>query len=88
MCSDFVLDVLLISVALTMLIGQTVASTVSTGNNGPYVSEVTDRIRANNPSSPGIRMQFKSPTNRNLTSTNLERNVSDTSANFSYPCFR
>ncbi|XP_070033185.1 casein kinase 1-like protein 3 isoform X1 [Nicotiana tomentosiformis] len=48
---------------------------VSTGNNGPYVTEVTDRIRPNNPSSPGIRMQFKSPTNRNLTSANLERNV-------------
>nr|XP_016463706.1 PREDICTED: protein CASEIN KINASE I-LIKE 3-like [Nicotiana tabacum] len=48
---------------------------VSTGNNGPYVAEVTDRIRPNNPSSPGIRMQFKSPTNRNLTSANLERNV-------------
>ncbi|KAJ8528279.1 hypothetical protein K7X08_021971 [Anisodus acutangulus] len=48
---------------------------VSTGNNGPYVAEVTDRIRPNNPSIPGIRMQLKSPTNRNLPSANLERNV-------------
>ncbi|KAL3532498.1 hypothetical protein ACH5RR_006019 [Cinchona calisaya] len=49
------------------------------GNTAPFSAEMADRVRSNNVSSPGIRMQFKSPPNRNMTSGNpLDRNVLNT----------
>lgn len=49
---------------------------VSAGNN-TYSAKLSDRMRSSNAAIPGIHMQFKPPTDRNLTSDNtLERNVS------------
>ncbi|CAK9163225.1 unnamed protein product [Ilex paraguariensis] len=46
------------------------------GNNATYPAEVTERMRSSNPVSPRIRMQFKSPPGRNISSDNpLERNI-------------
>lgn len=49
----------------------------SVGNVAHYSSELTERVRSNNATSNGVRMQFKSPINRNTTSrNNFEKNVS------------
>lgn len=50
---------------------------LSVGNVAHYSSELTERVRSNNATSNGVRMQFKSPINRNTTSrNNFEKNVS------------
>ncbi|KAL6984765.1 Casein kinase 1-like protein 3, variant 3 [Sarracenia purpurea var. burkii] len=49
---------------------------VVVGNQASYAAEVTERMRLGNAGSPGIRMQFKSPTGRNVSSDNpLEKNI-------------
>ena len=46
------------------------------GNHASYSAEVTERMRLGNAGGPGIRMQFKSPAGRNLSSDNpLEKNI-------------
>ncbi|KAL2479797.1 casein kinase I-like 3 [Abeliophyllum distichum] len=47
------------------------------GNNASYLADLGERMRSNNAAaSSGIRMEFKSSTNRNLTSENpLSRNM-------------
>ncbi|OVA08587.1 Protein kinase domain [Macleaya cordata] len=40
------------------------------GNEASYSAEVTERIVSSNAARPGIRMQFKSPTEKNLNSVN------------------
>lgn len=47
------------------------------GASASYPAEVTERIRSNNATGPGVRMQFKPSTGRNLNYDNpLEKNVS------------
>ncbi|GFQ03460.1 casein kinase i isoform delta-like [Phtheirospermum japonicum] len=42
------------------------------GNNAPFSADMAERMRSNNAAaSPGVRLQFKSPTSRNLTHGNL-----------------
>ncbi|XP_061993836.1 casein kinase 1-like protein 3 [Rosa rugosa] len=46
------------------------------GASATYPSEVTDRIKSSNATGPGVRMQFKPPTSRNLNYNNpLEKNI-------------
>ncbi|KAL6224056.1 hypothetical protein ACLB2K_002912 [Fragaria x ananassa] len=46
------------------------------GASATYPSEVTDRIISSNSTGPGVRMQFKPPTSRNLNYDNpLEKNI-------------
>ncbi|XP_059634937.1 casein kinase 1-like protein 3 [Cornus florida] len=46
------------------------------GNNASYTAEVKERMRSSNAASPGIRVQFKSPIDRNLSSDNhRERHI-------------
>ncbi|XP_042055590.1 casein kinase 1-like protein 3 [Salvia splendens] len=47
------------------------------GSNAPLPSDLGDRMRPNNTAaSPGVRLQFKSPTSRNVTHGNpVDRNV-------------
>ncbi|KAK4415551.1 Casein kinase-like protein 3 [Sesamum alatum] len=46
------------------------------GNNAPFSADLGERMRSNNAASPGVRLQFKSPANRNSTHGNpLDRNV-------------
>lgn len=51
---------------------------MSTGSNAPLPSDLGERVRSNNAAaSPGVRLQFKSPTTRNVTHGNrVDRNVS------------
>ncbi|KAL2251171.1 UNVERIFIED_CONTAM: Casein kinase 1-like protein 3 [Sesamum indicum] len=45
-------------------------------NNAPFSADLGERMRSNNAASPGVRLQFKSPANRNFTHGNpLDRNV-------------
>ncbi|GER51379.1 casein kinase I isoform delta-like protein [Striga asiatica] len=48
-----------------------------TGNNAPFSEDLAERMRSNNAAaSSGVRLQFKSPTNRNFTHGNvLDKNV-------------
>jgi hypothetical protein len=47
------------------------------GVNAPYSAEVADRIRSGNATGPAVRMHFKSPVSKNLSSENpIEKNVS------------
>lgn len=58
---------------------------LSVGNVAHYSSELTERVRSNNATSNGVRMQFKSPINRNTTSrNNFEKNVSKSPVNQSF----
>ncbi|CAI9100401.1 OLC1v1037396C2 [Oldenlandia corymbosa var. corymbosa] len=43
------------------------------GSSAPFSADMAERGRSNNASSPGIRMQFKSPPNRTMTP--LDKNV-------------
>lgn len=47
------------------------------GSNAPFQADLGDRMRSNNAAaSPGVRVQFKLPTSRNVTQGNpLDRNV-------------
>ncbi|KAK3000215.1 hypothetical protein RJ639_023113 [Escallonia herrerae] len=46
------------------------------GNNASFSTDLRERMRSSNGPSPGVRMQFKTPKERNLASGNpLERNV-------------
>ncbi|KAK2970953.1 hypothetical protein RJ640_027434 [Escallonia rubra] len=59
-----------------LLILRLVTSSISTGNNASYSTDLRERMRSSNGPSPGVRMQFKTPKERNLASGNpLERNV-------------
>ncbi|XP_008242560.1 PREDICTED: protein CASEIN KINASE I-LIKE 3-like isoform X1 [Prunus mume] len=51
---------------------------VAGGASASYPAEVTDRIRSNNATGPGVRMQFKPSTGRNLNYDNpLEKNIAN-----------
>jgi casein kinase 1 epsilon len=46
------------------------------GVNAPYSAEVTERIRSGNATGPAVRMHFKSPISKNLSSENpIEKNM-------------
>lgn len=50
---------------------------VSAGSNAHFPPDLGERMRSNTgAASPGVRLQFKSPTSRNVThGTPLDRNV-------------
>lgn len=52
---------------------------VPVGGHAPLPVDLGERMRSNNAAvSPGVRLQFKSPTSRNVTHANpLDRNVSN-----------
>lgn len=51
------------------------------GNVAHYSSELTERMRSNNATGNAVRMQFKSPINRNITSgNNFEKNMLNTAS--------